>query len=161
MKDESPSELLLFVSGEPGPGEELPMHFTLTTRLASFIVPPILYLGTTPLGALLGNPRPSDRRRTTEFESTTSRQSVADPEDAWHIPRGTVPSVVLVLDVAKSKGWDLTIVNANASGQAQELAHRWLAPEDLLPVLVRPDGKRLVGLEMFTPGNVRRFLTGS
>ena len=156
-----PSELLLFVSGEPGPGEDLPLHFPLSTRVASFIVPPILYLGTTPLGALLDNPRPSERRRTSESESATSRRSVADPEDAWHIPRGTIPSVVLVLDIAKSKGWDLTIVNANASGKAQELVDRWLAPEDLLPVLVRPDGERPVRLEMYTPGNVRRFLTGS
>lgn len=161
MTDELPSYLLLFVSGEPGPEEDSPMYRSFSAGLASFFVPPILFLGTTPLGALLSSPRPSGRPGNSEPESTQSRRSVPALEDAWHISRGTIPSVALVLDVAKSKGWGVTIVNANASGRARELVDRWLAPEDLLPVLVRPDGERLVGLEMFTPRNVRRFLTGS
>lgn len=135
-----PSTLLLLVSGEPGPDTDPANYRSFGATLASLFIPPTLLVG----------------QAKSHPESTTSSPDVGV---SWHIPRASIPCVNLVLEIAKSKGWEVALVNANASGQEQGLVSRWVGPGDLLPVLVRPDGERLAGLDSFTPGNVRRFLT--
>jgi len=135
----APADLLLFVSGEPGPEENLSRDVmsSIGARIA----------GTVISSAALrrgGGAAPPTR-------------SPADSADVWHVPRAEVSTVNLVIELARKAGREVTLVNVNGRGD-QSLSQRWVSVQDVLPVLVRPDGERLVGLEQFGPGSLQRFL---
>jgi len=54
----------------------------------------------------------------------------------------------------------VSIVDVNQPAGFQALVARWVGPNDVLPILVRPDGARLEGIEEFGPRRVRRFIRG-
>ncbi len=64
----------------------------------------------------------------------------------------------LVLDLAKRKQWSVQVVDISQEKAAETQILAWLGPDVHLPVLLRPDGARLVGEEQFTPGRIRKFL---
>ena len=153
MTGKPPFDLVLFVSGEPGPGDAPIQYRTFAETVGSLIVPPILLLPDSP-----ERPRPGQARRRSEPAPAGSSTPAPEREPEWHLPREAIPPVELVLKMAQVNGRVVTLINANAPGPARELVERWVGPGDLLPVLVGPDGHRLVGLEMFTPRSLRRFL---
>lgn len=139
MDAPAPPDLLLFVSGEPGPGAD-PDHTAVSSisqRLTGMILPPLL----------LQSKHLSGRRST-------------EGGPVWHLSREGTVCVNLVIDVARREGRRVTLVNVNEPGADEPLVRRWVDPEDILPVLIRPDGGRLNGIEEFTPENLRRFLRG-
>jgi len=132
----APGSFLLFVSGEPGPPETLsPLIGTsVGARLFGSVIPASWFPDRTPPPG----PRPED----------------------WHVPREEVATANLVFEIARETGRPVALVNANGSGTDAELASKWVGANDLLPVLVRSDGERLVGLEQFRPKTIRTFMAG-
>jgi hypothetical protein len=129
-----PADLPLFVASEPGPGDEPGWNYVRTLRgvipRSSGVTPPYQ-----PQGPL--------------FE-----------ERQWHFSREVVLAVNLVLEEAESVGKTVTLVDVERPGLQQDLVNRWVGPQDLLPLLVRPDGARLEGIDEFTPRKVRQFIRG-
>jgi len=128
-------DLLLFVAGEPGSGEE-------------------------PGWKLVGFLDGSIRQR-----AGGTRPVVAAPppgatggEEPWHLPPQTIKHVNLVVEVAHREGRTVTIVDVNRAGVNRDLVERWVGPNDVLPILVRTDGARLEGTEKFVPHVLRRFV---
>jgi hypothetical protein len=66
----------------------------------------------------------------------------------------------MVLNFVERQHRSLLVVDVNAPGDHRDLVERWVGAEDVLPLLVRPDGRRLGGEENFVPGRVRRFIAG-
>lgn len=138
-------DLLLFVAGEPdsGVGSTRDVQTSIAGRLAGS------FLG----GWVLG---PS------EAKSSASGDSQAPLPDGqpWHLPPQQVQATDMVLDVARSKGRTVTIVDVNRPAGNQSLVDRWVGPDGVLPLLVRSDGARLEGIEKFAPRKVRDFVDG-
>ncbi len=65
----------------------------------------------------------------------------------------------LVLDVANKKQWSVQVVDLSQQKGAESQIQASFGYDVHLPVLVRPDGARLMGEEEFTPGRIRKFLT--
>lgn len=134
-------DLILFVSGEPGPAENLSRDVvsSVGARLVGSVIPSTWFQR--------GGAAPG------------SRPSPPPPEGAeeWHVPREEVSTVNLVVELAHDAGRSVTMVNVNGRVD-QQLSQRWVSVQDVLPVLVRPDGARLVGLEQFGPRSLREFL---
>ncbi len=86
----------------------------------------------------------------------------ADPsmtdDRPWHLPPQQLRCVDLVLQLARRQRKRVTVVDVNRAGAQQPLVDRWVGANDVLPLLVRPDGARLGGVEQFVPQRVRRFL---
>jgi hypothetical protein len=136
MSTPPPPGLLLFVSGEPGPPEDLSEGVVTSfwARLVGTVIPANWRTHGTQ-----APPRPP-------------------PGPDWHVPRAEIMSVNLVFEVVREAGRTVTLVNVNQPSDHQPLVARWIGPDDILPVLVRPDGARLAGIEEFEPGAVRKFL---
>ena len=67
--------------------------------------------------------------------------------------------VNLVREIAEQRGRSVTVVDVDRPAPDQRpLIERWVRTSDVLPLLVRPDGARLEGLENFEPGTVRKFI---
>jgi hypothetical protein len=66
----------------------------------------------------------------------------------------------MVGELAAQLGQKVRLVDVNRPGEDGPLVDRFVTPELALPILVRPDGKRIWGIESFTASNVRRFLSG-
>jgi hypothetical protein len=100
----------------------------------------------------------------------------ADPTTATGPPAGSRPRpqgasdsglslvtrqcLAMVLDYAKRFGWSVHIIDVTQQSVPESEIVASLGPDVTLPVLVRPDGARLQGDEEFTPGRIRRFLSG-
>lgn len=137
-----PTEVLvLFVSGEPGPEEDLSrdVSYSFLSRLTGTVVPPAMLRGK---------------------GSTAPPVRPARPANEWHVPRAEIMTVNLVLEEAKEAGCGVTLVNVNQPGDQRDLVSRWVHPDDILPLLARSDGSRLSGMEQFRPTAVRRFVRG-
>ena len=78
----------------------------------------------------------------------------------WHLPRPVIRYVNLVLESADRQGRTVTVVDVDRPEGRQDLVERWVGPADVMPILVRPDGARLSGIEQFTAPKVRKFLRG-
>jgi hypothetical protein len=136
-------DLVLFVAGEPDsridPGRDV--QTTLPGRFAGMFIPSQWWIG---------------------GRSKYSAPEVIEPASAdglpWHLPRQEVMCVNMVLEVARRNGRNVTVVDVNRAAEYQPLVDRWVTPADVLPLLVRPDGARLEGLENFVPQTLRRFL---
>lgn len=66
----------------------------------------------------------------------------------------------MVLGLARKHGISIQVIDVNHPEGNADLIRRYLHEDDVFPVLVRPDGGRLVGSESFLPPVVERFLTG-
>jgi hypothetical protein len=136
-------DLLMFVAGEPETGGSLRSAGTsFLGRLGGGFAPSTMYLG-------LHEKAPP--------ATTGSSTSETDPR-AWHLSPGQTDCVNMVLDIAEREKRRVTVIDVDRPIGQVELVRRWVGPEDVLPLLVRPDGSRLMGLESFTPRNVRRFI---
>ncbi|MGP8078058.1 MAG: hypothetical protein ACLQD8_00775 [Thermoplasmata archaeon] len=137
--------VILFVSGEPGPVEN-------TFRRG------IVSMGPRMFGIL----RTPWTRITPEGDHEYQSAVSPDPGEGvtWHVPAQEVGSVEMVRDAARAEARTVTLVNVNAPGAQRDLVTRWVGPDDVLPILVRSDGARLVGIESFTERAVREFVGG-
>jgi len=147
---ESPGSLLLFVAGEPEltpgireSGVGLAPRFAGLVFATGLIPPP---------------PRPPVE------ESPQGRNASDQPpltdSRPWHLAPAQMASLQVVLDAAKRQRRGVFVVDVNRPGVYQSLVERHVGPDDVLPLLVRPDGARLEGQESFDPARVRRFIAG-
>lgn len=139
-------DLLLFVDTELGPG--LPPlaanEMLFFSRAAAAFAPPVAIVGT--------------HRRAAAPGSSGSGSGSGPP--AWHLSPETISCANLVLDLAERAGRQVTIIDVDHRADDDTLTKIWVRAGDRMPVLVRPDGARLVGPEYFTPARVRRFVLG-
>jgi hypothetical protein len=137
-------DLILFVAGEPdsGVGSLQDSGASFFGRLGGGFAPATMYLGMHEKAAPVGETPPP----------STAQQR------AWHLPPGQVDCVNMVLDLAERAGRKVTVIDVNRPLEHEELVHRWVRSDDLLPMLVRSDGPRLMGLEKFVPRKVRQFI---
>ncbi|HYB78343.1 MAG TPA: hypothetical protein VEG66_01095 [Thermoplasmata archaeon] len=142
------ADLLLFVAGIPGEAEEPELHSSIVRW----------FLGT---NAEVRFARWRRDRKQRSSESAVSAEPLASDESPWHLPREVVASVELVCDAASRAGKHVTLVDVNRPGMHQELVQRWVGGNDVFPLLVRPDGSRLEGIENFNPHHLRAFVTGA
>jgi hypothetical protein len=130
-------DLLMFVAGEP---DNLANHlyptFGVGARLASAFVPLLLVTSA------------MDRERT--IASTI--------KDAWHLPADQVHCVNWVLEAALEDHRYVTIVDVNKGDAPVEFVRQWVGPDEIYPILIRPDGRRLEGFENFDPRALKGFL---
>jgi hypothetical protein len=138
-------DLLLFVAGEPGSADEPYWSFVRWlngTRMAVRFQR--WWLG---------------ERRSTAGGTGAARPLPTEPPP-WHLPPQVTLCVNLVLENARRTGRTVTVVDVDRAGPEQDLVDRWVGPNDVLPLLVRPDGARLEGIEEFIPQKVREFIGG-
>lgn len=140
MAAATPSDLLLFVSGEPGPADD-PEKNVVTSIVGRMVGQGLLRIVSPPGNRISG-----------------SAAAPAAEKDAWHVSRQGMNCVKVVLEVAERAKRHVTLVNVNDPGDQAALVARWVREDDVFPVLVRPDGGRLVGSEQFEPADIRRFL---
>jgi len=77
------------------------------------------------------------------------------------LPRPQLHCMNTVLRIARRVGRTVTVVDVERAAGRQELVDRWVHARDALPLLVRPDGRRLSGLDGFLPEVVRQFIVGA
>src|SRR5208282_3026276 len=140
------NDLMFFVAGEPDSGAHSVRlgGVGLLLRWTSMIVPGAGRLG--PGGAAPPG---------TQFEQTP-----LSDQRAWHLPAQQLICANMVLDAAEHAGRAVTIIDVDRPGDQQSLVERWFGPQDVIPILVRPDGNRIMGVENFSPERVRRFIQG-
>ncbi|MGI0129399.1 MAG: hypothetical protein ACREDE_01560 [Thermoplasmata archaeon] len=140
-------DLLLFVAGEPDPGIPSPRDVTLSmgARIWGSLVPVGLVTkpGTGPL-----------------YSAESALPPPSKPV-AWRLPPQQIHCMQAVLDAARREGRTVTVVDVDRSAGRRDLVDRWVGSDDVLPLLVRPDGSRLEGLENFSPRKLRQFIHGS
>lgn len=140
------TDLILFVAGEPdsGVGDLRGSGASLLFRWSGMLVPGVGRLG--PGGA----------------PSPTSEPGESPPSEArpWHLPPQQTLCLNLVLELADELEREVTVVDMNQPGGQQALVKRWVGSADVVPILVRPDGARLSGLEQFTASTLRKFILG-
>lgn len=76
----------------------------------------------------------------------------------WQFPVEQRACVRLVLDMARSVGRVVQVVDVNRPAGDRDLVERWVTPETVLPLLISPDGRRREGAESFVPSQIRKFL---
>jgi hypothetical protein len=139
-----PNDLVMFVAGEPDSGRPSLRQSTVSglTRAVGAVVP---------LGVVMKSPQgpPTDSGTVPSQSSRGTR---------WHLPPEQVHCINTVLEVAEQEDRQVAIVDVDRSDGRPDLVARWVGPDDVLPLLVRPDGARLQGIENFSPRTVRRFV---
>jgi hypothetical protein len=148
----APDSLVLFVAGEP---DTMPSVRQSTVGFG-------MRFG----GQLLGGPVYLPKNlRPTGTEPQPGPNELEDPTHAgpraWHLPPSQMHCLQIVLDSAKRLQREVLVVDVDQPGELEDLVRRWVGPEDVLPLLVRPDGKRLEGQERFDPARVRQFIAGT
>ena len=76
----------------------------------------------------------------------------------WHLPPSQTACLDIVLDTAERQRDEVLVVDVDRPGEHRDLVERYVGSNDVLPLLLRPDGARLEGLENFTPARVRKFI---
>ncbi len=66
-----------------------------------------------------------------------------------------------VIDAARKAGKHVQLADVNAPTAEGTPDTSLLGPDDLLPVALRADGQRLVGLDAFDRGAIARFVAGA
>lgn len=140
------TDLILFVAGEPdsGVGDLRASSSGLLSRWSGMLLPGGGRLGPG------GGPSPAPE---------AGESPVSEPHP-WHLPPQQTLCVNLVLEVAHELEREVTVVDVDQPEGRQDLVKRWVGPADVVPVLVRPDGARLSGLEKFTVPKLRKFIRG-
>jgi len=133
----SPGTVVLFLGSDPALAERLAARPATYAWMARFFVPPNLLL---------------DR---------AARATSASTDEPGPFPSDQVMCAQTVVDCARKNGRSLQLVDVNRPGEARELVQRYVTSQDVLPILVRADGARLVGAESFDVRTVRTFLAGS
>jgi hypothetical protein len=133
-------DLLLFVAGEPDMGRSHYVPLNVGMRLIGSIFPVTL---------LLGSRQPSSAGSTPGDELA---------ESPLYLPPDQVQCVNIVLEEAVLVHRYVTIVDVNLSSTPSDFVARYVGPDEIYPILVRPDGQRLEGFESFDVKRVRHFL---
>lgn len=138
---ERPSGLVLFVAGVPRTGlDELDNPgLSMGGRVLGFFAGGWLQAGVW------------DRARIVQ-----NSELKADP--SWRLPAVQTQVANQVLDVAGSRGLDVTIVDVNRPRGWEEVIEHAVGANESLPILLAPDGSRLVGLESFSRKALERFV---
>lgn len=141
MGTPAPGTVLLFVGGDPSVAE----------RLVSYPIP---------VGGMRRAFLPTDIFPRGRRSSPPPDGSVA-PERPWLVPVGQLRCVELLDEAAQRAGRQIRLIDVNRPGDADRpLVMEWVGPaDDVLPILVRSDGARLVGQESFSPSALREFLS--
>jgi len=127
--------LLLFVGGDPSLAEGLRHFPRAIPLLAGFLIPPSLLL-----------------------EGSSSRRPSAR-DATLLIPADQVMAVERLGDAVKGSPRTVRVVDVNRPGNDRYLVEGLVGPQDVLPILVRPDGARLEGAESFSPAALRKFVS--
>jgi hypothetical protein len=136
-------DLILFVAGEPFSGQD-PMRdvqISIVRRTVNVMTG----------GSWLDN---ADHRPRSRDDPPTR----LGDERPWHLPPQQILCANLVLKTAQLRRRSVAVVDANRPAGFEDLVQRWVGPNDVLPLLVRPDGARLEGVEDFTSRKVRQFI---
>lgn len=133
MAAPSPSSLLLFVAGDPDLAHSLGRFPRVTSRLLGFFIPPSLV-------------------------SPGTEGAPLETDGMWLVPADQLMCAERLAETVKGSPYTVRMVDVNRPGDDRPLVERYVTAQDVLPIVVRPDGSRLVGLESFTPGSLRRFL---
>lgn len=144
MVREPPLDLLLFIAGEPGSevGSMQNVQSSLGLRLLSVAAPIGRWTGRGDYG-----PKESEYQHPPLTEIRP-----------WHIPAPQIQCADLVFARADKLRKVVGVVDVNRPQGHDALVARWVGPDDVLPVLVRPDGQSLRGVESFTPARLRSFI---
>jgi hypothetical protein len=139
------SDFLLFVSGEPDQGlsaRSVPTSFSL--RLAGGVLPTYLFMNSPP--------------------NLTAQAEYGQPDLAegrpWRLPADQIMCVNMVDEIAEHQLRGVALIDVDRPSGREALVRKWIGPNDVLPVLVRPDGARLQGFEEFNARKVRKFIAG-
>jgi hypothetical protein len=138
-------DFLLFVSGRPDPNADVlrDVETSFGSRLVGFFLP-------------------VSWRRSSKPKPGAAAPAPTSPDALpAHLAPPEQQCVAMVLDLARREGRRVTVVNVEDPGAHRSRMERWVGANDVLPLLVRPDGGRLEGLEEFQPARVRQFLVGS
>lgn len=130
----APPPLLMFVGGQPDRDDESEVPPSFVERLASIVSPRLIRKP----------PDPSDLP--------------AGPVP-WYVPGYQMMCVEMVVEIAEPMGQAVKVVDVNLPGDDRELVEEFVGSSDVLPILVRPDRKRLEGLESFRPSRLKEFLS--
>lgn len=143
---EATPDLLMFVAGEPDSGVPHLRNTSLSipARLLGTLLPYQLFFASQDRAAALNSQR----------DPTAPR-----PPPNWELPPGQIHCVNAVLETAERLSRKVTLIDVDRAGAPQELIDRWVGPNDVFPILVRPDGARLEGEENFDSPIIRRFLS--
>lgn len=144
MAGASSADFLLFVAGEPGPAVDRmqDVESSVARRMVG-----------SALGAWWSR----------SVKGSGPSDTVSPPsgnEAAWHLPPQQIQCANLVLDIAERLGKTVVLVDVNRPSGLEDLVHRWVGVNGVVPLLVRRDGARLQGFDEFVPGTVRRFIVG-
>lgn len=145
MAGASSADFLLFVAGEPGPAVDRMQD--VESSMARRMV-----------GSALGGWWSRTGGKGSGTSDTVSPPSGNEP--AWHLPPQQIQCANLVLDIAERLGKTVALVDVNRPSGLEDLVHRWVGANGVVPLLVRRDGARLQGLDEFVPGTIRRFIVG-
>jgi len=130
--------VVLFLPGDPALAERRGSLPPAASGFARLLIPATLYIN-----------------------NTRGRWWTKAQEDEHRFPSDLLAVAQLVIDLAGPLGIDVELVDVNQRGADQLFIDRYVGPADVLPVLARQDGRRLVGSESFAPAAVRRFLQGA
>ena len=137
------SPFLMFVAGVPRTGiGELDVYAGFSGRVVGFFATGLIQSG---LWQQAQNVRDWEIRH----------------DQNWVLPPGQIQVVNEVLEQTEKQQRTVTIIDVNRPSGWEETIARWVQPEDTLPVLVAPDGSRLVGMEEFSPRSVRKFVAAA
>ena len=149
LSGRAPDSLILFVAGEPQSTPDLRESTVgMGERLVGLIVP--------------GAGIPARELRPGSAENPSSATDIgatpsSDPRP-WHLPPSQTACLDIVLDTAERQREEVLVVDVDRPGEHRDLVERYVGSNDVLPLLLRPDGARLEGLENFTPARVRKFI---
>ncbi|MCI4373607.1 MAG: hypothetical protein L3K02_08210 [Thermoplasmata archaeon] len=138
-----PSELLLFVSGEPETG-----------------VDPFRDIQSPWARLFAGSVRLFGHRRPRDVEDLTRSLTSSTGAGRLRLPPDQIQCVNQVVRLAGKAGRTVRIVDVNEPVGQENLVARWTGPNDVFPLLIRPGGAKLVGEEAFLARKVRRFIRG-
>lgn len=139
-------DLILFVAGEPDPGRPSVREATVGTSarlLGSIVSPRLATTASVPATA-----------------SADDSPTIPSKEGLWHLPPEQIHCINTVTEVAEREGRNVTVVDVDRSDGREALVARWVGPDNVLPLLVRPDGARIEGVENFVPSRLRKFIRG-
>jgi hypothetical protein len=142
--------LLMFVSGQPEPdGQEEVSQMVRNARRGIIVPTMLLFLPKTPANGASPSSGPDGAPPPVPLDHPRNRAFA--PEQ--------IACVEMVNAAAEAEHERVAVIDVNQPGDHTDLVAQWVGADDILPILVRPDGGRLVGAEQFTPRAVRRFLS--
>ncbi len=85
-------------------------------------------------------------------------RAMADGSTEGPFPADQVMCAQRLIDLAKRARCTVRVVDVNRPGSDRALVDRYVTVADVLPIAVRADGQRVVGVEQFEPPRLRQFL---